>query len=184
MASCCGSASRPLTSWRSFTPREGRPAASTPVTDGKTVVSYFGSCGLVAYDFAGKELWQHKLPVIQSPGSFGSGGSPVLAGGVVLVSRDQAGPCSLLAVDLKSGKIHYQQERLDAIGNYYASPVAADGRVFFASLNGKLTVVAAGGDTPKVLPQADFGERISATPALVEGALYVRPPTALYAIGK
>lgn len=78
-----------------FHASEGSPASATPATDGNTVVSYFGSCGLVAYDFNGKELWQHKLPVIQSPGSFGSGGSPVLAGGLVLVNRDQAGPCSL-----------------------------------------------------------------------------------------
>jgi hypothetical protein len=44
--------------------------------------------------------------------------------------------------------------------------------------------MAAGGDAPKILHQAEFGERISATPALVGTALYLRTPTALYAFGK
>jgi hypothetical protein len=62
--------------------------------------------------------------------------------------------------------------------------VAADGRVFVTSLNGKITVLAAGGESPKILHRADFGERISATPALVDKALYVRTATSLYAFGK
>jgi outer membrane protein assembly factor BamB len=86
--------------------------------------------------------------------------------------------------DAKTGQPNYQQERIDAIGNYYASPVAADGRVYFASLNGRVTVLAAGGEMPKVLHRADFGERISATPALVENVLYLRTATAMYAFGK
>ena len=86
--------------------------------------------------------------------------------------------------DAKTGTPHYQQERLNAIGNYYASPVAADGRVYVVSLNGKVTVLAAGGDMPKILHQADFGERISATPALVGKMIYIRTATSLYAFGK
>lgn len=366
-----------------FHATEGSPAAATPASDGERVVSYFGSCGLVCYDLNGRELWQYSLPVAQTAGSFGSGSSPVIAGGLVLVNRDQVKDCSLLAVDLrtgkkawetgrpdvsqsfgtpimwknggadeivmsgslklkgydlktgaerwslagmpsftcttpvvgdgllyfagwapgkepgtspsfegiaaqadknkdgtilpdeakgtwlesffksmdanrdgkivaedletmkasmakgenvllavkpggkgelstnhvawkqtrglpyvpsplhyrgrvylvkdggmvssfdaKSGQVHYQQERIDAIGNYYASPVAADGRIYVASLNGRLTVLEAGGDLPKVLHRADFGERISATPALLGTAVYLRTATAMYAFGK
>src|SRR5215471_11834758 len=76
-----------------FNPEEGSPAASTPATDGKRVVSYFGSCGLVCYDLKGKELWQHRLPVAQTAGAFGSGASPVLLDGLVIVNRDQAKNC-------------------------------------------------------------------------------------------
>jgi outer membrane protein assembly factor BamB len=86
--------------------------------------------------------------------------------------------------DAKSGEVYYQQERIDAIGNYYTSPVAADGRIYVASLNGKVTVLEAGGDLPKVLHHADFGERISATPALVGNAIYYRTATTLYAFGR
>ena len=366
-----------------FHSTEGSPAASSCATDGRRVVSYFGSYGLVCHDFAGKELWRHPLTLAETAGGFGTGGSPTLAGGLVLLNRDLLKGCSLMAVDLKTGKrawetprpdvtqsygssivwknngveevvmsgslklkaydlktgaerwslagmpsftcttpvvgdgllffagwapgkgdapmpsfeqtaanfdknkdgaitpdevkgtpmesffraqdlnsdgkitaedidgmkatmakgenllvavrpggkgdlgasnlawkqtrglpyvpsplyyrgrvylvkdggmvsCHdaktgqpaYQQERLNALGNYYASPVAADGRVIVASLDGKVTVFAAGGDAPKILHQADFKERIAATPALVGNQLYVRTPTALYAFGQ
>src|SRR5262245_13456495 len=38
-----------------FHPVEGTPAAPTPASDGKKVVVYFGSCGLICYDLEGKE---------------------------------------------------------------------------------------------------------------------------------
>jgi outer membrane protein assembly factor BamB len=366
-----------------FHATEGSPAASTVATEGNRVVSYFGSCGLVCYDTKGKELWRHPLPTAQTAGGFGSGCSPVIMDGLVLVNRDQITGCSLLAVDLKTGKkvweaarpdgsqsfgtpifwknnganevvmsgslklkgydlktgserwslagmpsltcttpvigegmlyfagwapgksdgpmpsfadmakgadkdkdgvitleeakaagmggffksmdmngdgkltpedlealkammakgenilvavkpggkgmltesqvawkqtrglpyvpsplyyrdrvylirdggiassfdartgrTYYQQERIDAIGGYYASPVAADGRLYVASLNGRVTVLAAGGELPKVLHHADFGERIAATPAPVGNTLYLRTATAMYAFGK
>jgi hypothetical protein len=46
-----------------------------------------------------------------------------------------------------------------------------------------LTVLGAGGDQPRVLHQAAFGERISATPALVGDQLYLRTAGHLYAFG-
>jgi outer membrane protein assembly factor BamB len=366
-----------------FHSTEGSPAASSCVTDGQRVVSYFGSFGLICHDLAGNELWRHPLPRAETAGGFGTGSSPTLAGGLVVLNRDMEKHCSLLAVDLKTGKrawetprpdvrqsygssmvwkhdgmeeivmsgslklkgydiktgterwslsgmpsftcttpvagdgllffagwapgkgdnpmpsfeqtaaqfdknkdgaitpdevkgtwlesffraqdlnrdgkittedadgmkammasgenvlvavrpggkgelstnsvawkqtrglpyvpsplhyrghvylvkdggmvscynaktgaIAYQQERLNALGNYYASPVAADGRIIVASLDGKVTVFAAGGDTPKVLHQVDFKERIAGTPALVENNIYIRTPTTLYAFGK
>ena len=366
-----------------FHAEEGSPAASTPATDGKRVVSYFGSCGLVCYDLKGTELWQYQLPVAQTAGGFGSGSSPIVADGLIIVNRDQVTNCSLLAVDLKTGKkvweaarpdvtqsfgtpifwknggasevvmsgslkmkgydlktgeerwtlagmpsftcttpvlgdgmlffagwapgkepgtfpsfadlakmadknndgkidaeeakaagfggffksmdvngdgvitaedidmmkaqmskgenvmvavkagckgslsaeqvawkttvglpyvpsplyyrgrvylvkdggmascfdaktgkSYYEKERLDAAGSYYASPIAADGRIYFVSLTGKVTVVAAGGDQPKVLKQVDFGERICATPAPVEKTLYLRTASSMFAFGQ
>jgi outer membrane protein assembly factor BamB len=365
-----------------FHATEGSPAASTPATDGRRVVSYFGSCGLVAYDFAGQELWRHALPVAQSSGAFGTGGSPLFVGNLVIVSRDEITGCALLAVDARTGKkvwetarpdvnagfgtpitwknngvneivmpgslklkgydaktgrerwslaglpsftcttpvigggvllfagwtpgkgdgpmpswanmvekydkngdgaitpdevkgtdfesffraqdlnrdgritkedndrmrelmakgenvavavkpgaqgelteshlawkqtrglpyvpspLYYQgrvyllkdggmvssldartgqflytQERLNAPGSYYASPVAAEGRIYVASITGKVTVFKAGGDKPEILHQADFAERVASTPALVGNQLYLRTASRLYAFG-
>ncbi len=361
---------------------DGSPAASTPATDGKHVVSYFGSFGLVCHDVDGAELWRHPLPVALSGGSFGTGTSPIIVGNRVLLNRDQDQGSSLLAVDLETGKTvwetprpdavgsfgtpifwqnegvdevvlagslrikgydlktgaerwvvdgitgfvcttpvigdgmlffagwspgksdapwppwegflgqndkdkdgvvsleeldesnrdfmrgldrnrdgkitkedwdtlkaatakaenvliavkpgghgdisathvawkfgrglpyvpsplfydgriylmrdggmmssfdaktgepFYTQERLGAIGSYYSSPVAADGRIYIASLPGKLTVVKAGGGKPEILHQAEFGERIFATPVLVGDKLYLRTATKLWAFGK
>ncbi len=373
--------SRPLkpSGVEQFHRSDGSPAASTPATDGRHVVSYFGSFGLICHDLDGKELWRHSLPLAQTAGDYGSGTSPIIVGDRVVLNRDQHQFSSLLALDLATGKktwetarfdsagsfgtpahwrnngvdeivlagqgrlkgydlatgaerwvvegvtnyvcttavvadgvlyfagwsngsmdspvaawdvflknydqngdgvvsydetpaekrdflkgldldrdgkyskedwaglaarasrtenvmiavkpggkgditethvawkfrkglpyvpspLHYDgrlyvvrdgglmssvdaatgeaayaQERLNTPGNYYASPVAADGRIYLASLAGKLTVVKAGGTKPEILHQADFGERILATPALAGDTLYVRTEKQLWA---
>lgn len=373
----------PVEKLEEFHATEGSPAASSCATDGRHVVSYFGSFGLICHDFTGKELWRHPLPLAETAGGFGTGTSPTLAGDLVILNRDLLTGCSVLAVNLKTGKtawetprpdvrqsygsaivwkhdgvdevvlsgslklkaydlktgkerwslagmpsftcttavagdgllffggwspgkgdnpmpsfaqmaqgmdrnkdnaitpdeakgtplenffraqdlnrdgrltaedvegmkkmmasgenvllavrpggqgelgdthvawkqtrglpyvpsplhyrgriylvkdggmvssfdaktgkVAYQQERLAAQGSYYASPIAADGRIIVASLDGKVTVFSAGGDTPQVLHTADFKERIAATPALVGNLLYLRTATALYAFGR
>jgi outer membrane protein assembly factor BamB len=358
---------------------ESSPAASTPSTDGKHIVSYFGSFGVVCYDTKGTELWRHPLPMALSLGGYGTSTSPLIAGNLVIVSHDRDEESTLLALDLstgkkvwetprpdshggfgtpiswnnsgteevvvpgslrlkgyslktgkedwmvegisaypcttpvaadgyvffaawtdgkaddpwpsweqflekhdknkdgvialeefsaesrdfyrgldvdrdgkidkkdyqtlldslargenimiavkpgghgdiskthvawkvtrglpyiaspliydgrvyciknggmissfdaKTGKAFYLQERLDAEGFYYSSPVAADGRLYAISSNGKLTVVKTGGEKPEILHQADFGERIFASPALAEDRFFLRTQTALYA---
>jgi outer membrane protein assembly factor BamB len=365
----------------SFHSTENSPAAPTPATDGQRVVSYFGSFGLVCYDRKGAELWRHPLPIVLSAGGYGTGSSPLIAGNLVVVNRDQDVGSSVLAVDLRSGKTawetprpdargsfgtpvlwrndgvdevvtpgslrlkgyalttgledwliqgtasfacttpvvgdgvlffaawsngkadspwptwekfleaydkdkegfinlnkfdpvtrdfmrgldlnrdgkidksewnevqansakgenvlvavkpggrgdisqsqvawkynrglpyvssplfydgriyliktggmftsvdaktgqpYYTQERLDAPGDYYSSPVAGGGHIYVASLAGKLTVIKAGGEKPEILHQTDFGERILATPALVGDNLYLRTQSTLYAFG-
>lgn len=80
---------------------DGSPAASTPATDGRRVVSYFGSFGLICHDLDGKELWRHPMSVALSGGRFGSGTSPIIVGDCVLLNRDQYQYSALLA-DRKS----------------------------------------------------------------------------------
>lgn len=360
---------------------DGSPAASTPATDGQRVVSYFGSFGVICHDLDGRELWRHPLPVAQSGGQYGTGGSPVIMGGLVVLNRDQYRDSTLLALDLatgakrweaprpdssgsfgtpvywkndghdevviaatgrlrgydlktgaerwvvkgvtgyvcttpvigdgvlyfaafsngqtdspltpwpdfvkrwdkngdgevafeeidenrrdylrgldrnrdgkytkedwdqviaeskqtenvlvavksggtgdittshvlwrykkalpyvpspllyegriffvrdgglvtsldaKTGTPFYAQERIEAPGNYYASPVAAAGRIYVASVAGKLTVLKAGGDKPEIVLQIDFGSRILASPVLVDDTLYLRTANRLFAFG-
>ncbi len=104
---------------------EGSPAAATPATDGGRVVSYFGSFGFVCYDFTGKELWRHPLPVALSGGGFGSGTSPIIAGNRVLLNRDQDQNSSLLALDLATGKTLWETPRPDAAGSF-GTPIVWD----------------------------------------------------------
>lgn len=80
------------------------PAASTAATDGKTVVGYFGSRGLVAYDFEGKELWTRALPMAKTPRGFGTGTSPIIAGGKVLLDVQLGDESYLGAWDLATGE--------------------------------------------------------------------------------
>jgi len=77
----------------------------------------------------------------------------------------------------------YEQERLGTVGEYYASPIAANGHVYCSSTKGTITVVAAG-DTLQVVSTNALGEAIFATPAIADDKLYVRTDRNLWAFGK
>ena len=80
------------------------------------------------------------------------------------------------AYDAKTGKEVYVQERAAAAGRYYASPVAANGHIYFTTLDdGAVTVLKAGADKPEVVAKnPKLGERVAATPAIADDTLYVR----------
>src|SRR5262249_58240159 len=71
-------------------------ATSTPATDGERVVVFYGRTGVIAYDFAGKELW--RADVGQMRNDFGSGASPVLYRNFLLVNA-RVGSGRLRALD-------------------------------------------------------------------------------------
>jgi outer membrane protein assembly factor BamB len=87
------------------------------------------------------------------------------------------------SLDPETGKLLKQGRARDALGEYYASPVAADGKLFLASEEGKVSVLKAGPEW-EVLGVNDLGEEIHATPALSEGRIYVRTRSSLYCFGK
>jgi outer membrane protein assembly factor BamB len=97
---------------------DGSPAASTPATDGHSVVSYFGSWGLICHDFEGTELWRHPLPLALSGGRFGTGTSPIIVGDRVILNRDQYEFSSLLALDLATGKKAWETMRPESTGSF------------------------------------------------------------------
>jgi outer membrane protein assembly factor BamB len=82
-----------------------------------------------------------------------------------------------------NGAASYVEQKLGAAGDYYASPVAANGKICVASRRGVLTVFEAG-DVLKVLAQNDLGETTLATPAVSGHCLYVRTPDHLFAFGE
>jgi outer membrane protein assembly factor BamB len=67
-------------------------------------------------------LWRHPLPLAQTAYGFGSGSSPTLAGERVLLNRDQFKGCSLLAVDLRTGKKIWETARPD-VAQSYGTPI-------------------------------------------------------------
>jgi outer membrane protein assembly factor BamB len=76
-----------------------------------------------------------------------------------------------------------QEERLPGGGSYAASPVTGDGKVYFASVAGVVSVVAGQRDW-QVLSSHDFRERIFATPVLDGDSIVVRTEEALYVFGE
>ena len=84
--------------------------------------------------------------------------------------------------DAKTGKPNYQDERLNAGGDYYASLVAADGRIYAVSQQGVVVILEAGAQL-KVLARNELDEQVMATPAIIGNTLYLRTANNLYAFG-
>jgi outer membrane protein assembly factor BamB len=89
------------------------------------------------------------------------------------------------AYDTVTGNEIYQERAIQA-GNYYASPVAANGNIYFASLvDGAITVLKAGTSSPEVVAKnPPLGERLAATPAIADNTLYVRTADHLWAFAE
>lgn len=97
------------------------PAASTPTTDGRRVYVYFGSYGLLAYDFNGREVWRKPLPL--PPTRNGSATSPIVRDGKVILQHDgNSANSEILAVEGSTGDIVWKTARPD-LGESYSTPM-------------------------------------------------------------
>ena len=101
--------------------------------------------------------------------------SPLFVDGLVFTVKDGG---FLSSLDARDGKL-IKRERLPGLGNYYSSPVTGDGKVYLLSERGRLTVVSAEKDW-QVLAASDFEEDVYATPALLDGKIYLRTAGHLY----
>jgi outer membrane protein assembly factor BamB len=84
--------------------------------------------------------------------------------------------------EAKTGKQIYK-ERLGGSATYTASPVAADGRIYFTSEENGVTVIKAGPKFEK-LAVNPVGEVCMATPAISDGMIFVRGQNHLFAFGR
>ena len=101
---------------------------------------------------------------------------PLVADGLVyLLHKDGKLQC----VDLETGKdVYFERTHT---GQHRTSPLLVDGRLYYGSNDGWVTVVRAG-RTFEQLDTIDFGEAITASLLTADGTLYVRSYDALYAI--
>jgi len=106
--------------------------------------------------------------------------SPLLYRGVLYLVRDGGIATSL---DPLTGTVFKQQRLKGALDQYYASPVAADSKVFVLSQGGRLSVLKAG-PSWEVLMVNDMEDECFATPAIADGRIYVRTRSTLYCFGK
>lgn len=104
--------------------------------------------------------------------------SPLLYRGGLYFLKSNSGVITQL--DPKTGAPRYTH-RLDATPNVYASPVAADGRIYVLGREGT-TVVLAAGPEPTVLATNALDETTDASLALVDAEVYLRGARHLYRI--
>jgi outer membrane protein assembly factor BamB len=83
-------------------------------------------------------------------------------------------------LDAQTGKLHWN-ERLG--GGFSASPVAAEGRLYFQNEEGVGFVLKAS-TTFEVLAKNDLKERTLASPAVADNVLFLRSQSHLWRIGK
>ena len=89
--------------------QESNPyCAGTPATDGKLVFASFGSAGVYAYDFEGKEVWHRDLGKLNH--MFGSSISPVLYRDLCIMNYGPDPKARLIALNKKTGETVWEAE--------------------------------------------------------------------------
>jgi len=87
----------------------------------------------------------------------------------------------LSCFDAKTGKVLIDSERLEGPVGLYASPVAANGRIYLAGRNGT-SLVLKDADKLEVLATNKLDEKIDASPAIAGNELYLRGHEHLYCL--
>lgn len=117
-------------------------------------------------------LWTYKKVIPYCP-------SPLYYRGRIFMIKDGG---ILTVLDASNGKA-LKEGRVQATGSYYSSPVAGDGKVYLISQRGVLTVLRADGEFDE-LSSVDLAETGMATPAIVDGRIFVRTNDHLYCFGR
>ncbi len=116
-----------------------------------------------------------------APRGWPGAASPLVYDGYVYVLERNGGLVSCF--DAKTGKAAYTKERIPNAKAFWASPWAADGKVFCLDEDGQTHVLKAG-DTFEVLRVNKLGrDMFWASPAAADGTLFIRGLDALYCVG-
>ena len=115
-------------------------------------------------------VWKNKKVAAFMP-------SPLLYEGLIYVPADRE---FVTCVDAKAG-MQVWKERVGQ--NFYASPVAAAGRIYFATKEGSVKVLRSGREF-EMLAENEMGEPIVASPAISGGQIFLRGEKHLFCIGR
>lgn len=148
------------------------PASPTPTTDGKNLYVYFGSSGLIAFDFNGNKIWENRFGPF--PNEWGTASSPILYNDMLLVNVDTDAEDFLLAVNKNTGRNLWKTSRSD-VNRSWPTPV------IWKAL-GRDEIVVSGSGRVKAYNPKDGSELwsvdgltrwVTPTPVMAHGLLYV-----------
>jgi outer membrane protein assembly factor BamB len=136
---------------------------------------FMGDHGVIAVHLKADKpeiIWKQNEYVAEVPSllSYGSRVYMITNGGIAT------------CMDSETGRVIYR-EKIGASGAYLASPLLAGGNIYYASYNGKITVIKPG-DKIDIIAQSNLKEKIGASPVAAENNLYIRTLEGLYAFGK
>lgn len=155
-------------------------AISSPIVVGDLVI---GTCGFTAnpkhcvalrLTDAGEfeEVWRIERNVPHIPS--------LIAVGERLFLIDDAGIVTV--VEAKTGEEIYKARTPEVEGSIFGSPVSDGEKIFFADESGNVHAISATGDALVVLARNRLDDLCRSTPAIVDGAIYVRTEKTLRAI--
>ena len=104
--------------------------------------------------------------------------TPLVYGNYLYSCRDNG---VLKCYQAKTGELIYQQRLAGGRTGFTASPVAADGKLYFTSEEGDIYVVQTGPEF-KLLTTNAMDEVCMATPAISEGMLFIRTQSHLVSV--
>ncbi|MDH3403298.1 MAG: PQQ-like beta-propeller repeat protein [Acidobacteriota bacterium] len=119
-------------------------------------------------------VWSHDRDTPYVP-------SPLLYGDRLYILKVNSG--ILTSLDAATGEVRFGPERLPGVEGVYASPVGAAGRVYVVGRGGD-TVVLRHGDAFEVLATNHLDDTFTASPALVDGEIFLRGFEHLYCLAE
>ncbi len=147
------------------------------------VMSGFRGNALLAIRLAGAKgnitdsdaiVWKHGKDTPYTP-------SPLLFQDKLYFLRSNNG--ILTCFDAKTGKEYYSGQRLEGMGNVFASPVGVQDRIYIVGQKGTMYVVKHGPEF-KILAKNKLDDNFNASPAIVDNRIYLRGYKNLYCIEK
>jgi outer membrane protein assembly factor BamB len=117
-------------------------------------------------------VWSHDRDTPYVP-------SPLLYDNILYFLKGNTGVLS--AFDAKSGKPHYQVQRIEGVANVFASPVGADGKVYILGQDGSTAVIKHGA-AYEVVATNKLDDKFDASPALADNEIYLRGYRYLYCV--
>jgi outer membrane protein assembly factor BamB len=113
-------------------------------------------------------LWNYRKNAPSIP-------SPLVYDDVFYMVKDGV----VTSLDPNTGKLLKRDRLGKGASKVYASPVAADGKIYIGNMDGRMVVLEAGPEW-KVLTSNDLGDEIWASPAISDGHIYVRTKAKIY----
>ena len=113
-----------------------------------------------------------------------SKGTPYVPSSVLydgLLYFNQSNQAILRCVDSKSGEVLFGPQRITGISNIYASPVAANGRIYIVGRGGRTVVLRHSRDYEPIATN-ELNERFDASPAIAGQQIFLRGTNHLYCI--
>ncbi|MEM7310220.1 MAG: PQQ-binding-like beta-propeller repeat protein [Planctomycetota bacterium] len=134
--------------------------------------SYKGNVIQALRSETGEVAWSYSKAASYVP-------NPIVVDGLFFFLRNSGGVLNCL--DAATGEEHFAGERLDGVRTIHASPVAAAGRLYFASREGTVVVLRAGSEFEQ-LANNELDDCFDASPVIVGDELFLRGRRYLYCL--